>query len=362
MSELYKFGDWHSYTPDIEIEKKDNKYGIIYLPTDETLLPFEYENILINGNAINNFFVVKNGLYGAVHLEGKRDRKNKLFTKKSDLMPYGEKPKLIYDVPCEYDYFVKKPGDNFIFYNSRENVYLNIAPRNTVIRFEETKENYASVWGRKDGILYLVQNGEIQYTEPFNGFRFRWTQDRYEFFDYEKKEGLMCHVIKDKEEFFTKYILVKDEDYLSCGQTIPLPLNMNFDGKIIEFEYYSQKFNTISSSNSELAYETELFGICEKTGIRITYPFAHTLHYVGKNRFIANCESGKFGLCEIKYLGQSETEYGKENLYELFPEFLLDGYDYVNYSGGNIYEFRSDDRSHIRYNTQTGCIEDDPFI
>lgn len=362
MNELYKFGDLYSYTTDIEVVKKKNKYGIIYLPTGETLLPFEYENILINGDAINNFFVVKNGLYGAVHLEGKRGIKNDIFAKKSDLMPYVEKPKLIYDVPCEYDYFVKKICNDFVFYNSRENVYFNTAPRNTVIHFEETRENYASVWGRKNGILYLVQNGEIQYTEPFNGFRFRRTQDRYEFFDYEKKEGLMCHIIENNGDFFTEYILVKDEDYLSFGQTIPLPLSLNFGGKIIEFEYYSQKFNTISSSNSGLAYETELFGICEKTGIRITPPFAHTLRYIGKNRFIANCENGKFGLCEIKYRGQVKTECGRENLYELFPEFLLDGYDYVNYTGGNIYEFRSDDHSHIRYNTQTECIENDPFI
>lgn len=360
MCEFYRFGDLYSYTPDIEVKKKDNKYGIIYLPTGETLLPFEYENILINGYAVNNFFVVKNGLYGAVHLDGKHDSANDLFTEKSDLVPYGEKPKLIYDVPCEYDYFVKKPCNDFIFYSNAENVYLNTALQNTVICFEETKENYASVWGRKDGFLYLVQSGEIQYTEPFNGFRFKWTHDRYEFFDYEKKQGLMCHTVEGNDDFFTRYILVRDEDYTSCGQTVPLPSTLNFNGKIIEFEYYSEKFAAISSI-SRLSYETELFGICEKTGIRITLPFAHTLLYIGKNRFIANCENGKFGLCEIKYRGNIKNKHKNENQYDLFPEFLLDGYDYVNYAGGNIYEFRSNDRSHIRFNAKTGRTEDDPF-
>lgn len=54
--DLYRFGCGYSYTSDIEIEKRENKFGIIYLPTGEILLPFEYENIMINGDAINNFF------------------------------------------------------------------------------------------------------------------------------------------------------------------------------------------------------------------------------------------------------------------------------------------------------------------
>ena len=33
---LYSLGNWYSYTPDIGIEKKDDKYGIVYLPTGET--------------------------------------------------------------------------------------------------------------------------------------------------------------------------------------------------------------------------------------------------------------------------------------------------------------------------------------
>lgn len=46
------------HTPDIEIEKRENKFGIIYLPTGKILLPFEYQNIMINSGAIHNFFVV----------------------------------------------------------------------------------------------------------------------------------------------------------------------------------------------------------------------------------------------------------------------------------------------------------------
>lgn len=46
------------HTPDIEIEKRENKFGIIYLPTGEILLPFEYQNIMINSGTIHNFFVV----------------------------------------------------------------------------------------------------------------------------------------------------------------------------------------------------------------------------------------------------------------------------------------------------------------
>lgn len=57
--DIYKFGNCYTYTPDIEIEKKNGKYGIIYLPTNEIILPFEYDNIMINGEYVNNFFCCK---------------------------------------------------------------------------------------------------------------------------------------------------------------------------------------------------------------------------------------------------------------------------------------------------------------
>ena len=80
-------------------------------------------------------------------------------------------------------------------------------------------------------------------------------------------------------------------------------------------------------------------GYPRKNGTFITLPFAHTLEYVGGNRFIANCEDGKFGLCEVKYHGQVESDCGVENIYGWFPEFLLEGYDFVVCLGKGYYEF-----------------------
>lgn len=40
--DLYRFGHGYSYTPDIEVKKKGDKFGIIYLPTDEILLHSVY--------------------------------------------------------------------------------------------------------------------------------------------------------------------------------------------------------------------------------------------------------------------------------------------------------------------------------
>lgn len=44
--DLYKVGYGESYTPDFKIEKRENKFGIIYLPTGEILLPFEWNGII----------------------------------------------------------------------------------------------------------------------------------------------------------------------------------------------------------------------------------------------------------------------------------------------------------------------------
>lgn len=36
--DLYRFGHGYSYTPDIGVKKKGDKFGIVYLTTDEILL------------------------------------------------------------------------------------------------------------------------------------------------------------------------------------------------------------------------------------------------------------------------------------------------------------------------------------
>lgn len=201
MDNLYKFGSWYSYTPDIEVEKKGDKYGIVYLPTGETLLPFEYENILINDDAVNNFFVVRNGLFGAVHIEGVRDYKDDLFAERADLTPYNEKPTLCCDVPCEYDYFDMLFCGQSVFYNNRENVYLYTADKNTVIHFEKINISDYSIWCRKNDTLFLVSLGEIEYSESFKGFRF-YLSNQYprEYHDYENDDRL----VKADEKFRLK--------------------------------------------------------------------------------------------------------------------------------------------------------------
>ena len=343
---LYNFGNWYSYTPDIEIEKKDNKYGIVYLPTGEALLPFEYENIMLNGDAINNFFVTKNGLQGAIHFEGVRNSKNDLFTESPTLPPYREKPILIYDLPCEYDYFNMIYCGQFVFYNNNENVYLHTDDKNTVIRFEEIHIDNYSVWGKKNDTLYLVSLGEIAYEEPFKGFRFSSTGNlTIAYRDYESNDRLL--VIDEK------YTLVKYSDYLAQSPQ----KNFCFDGRIVEFGYYSEKFDLTSSKKPCLPFTTELYGIREKSGVNVTFPFAHTIQYVGKNRFIVNDIGGKFDLFEIECFGQVETDDGKENLYESSPKLLLGGYDYVYPLGNGCYEFGRENDRPVFYNANDGKIK-----
>ena len=343
---LYSLGNWYSYTPDIEVEKKDDKYGIVYLPTGETLLPFEYENILVNGDAINNFIVAKNGLFGAVHMEGIRDNKNDLFMESPTLPPYREKPILIYDLPCEYDYFNMIYCGQFVFYNNNENVYLHTDDKNTVIRFEEIYIYDYSVWGKKNNTLYLVSLGKIEYEEPFTGFRFRALERTpVEYRDFENNDRL----IKVNE----KFTLITSADYLTHSPQ----KNFCFDGRIVEFGYYSEKFDLTSSKKPCLPFTTELYGIREKSGVNVTYPFAHTIQYVGKNRFIANGIDGKFDLFEIECFGQVETDDGKENLYASCPKLLLKGYDYVYPLGNECYEFIRENDIIVFYNANDGKIK-----
>lgn len=340
--DIYSFNGRCSYTPDIEIEKRENKFGIIYLPTGEILLPFEYENIMINGSAINNFFVVKNGLFGAIHFEGLRNAKYDFFKKRKDLPKYCEKPKLVCDVPCKYDYFRAFGSCESAFFNNQENVYLYTDNKNTVFHFEEIEiDNYHHAWGRKNNTLYLVSWGEIKYKEPFKDFRFYALNNYYAYVDFDKNEKLVN--IEGKMTLL-KYV-----------GTLSLPLEqLCFDGEIIDFEYYSKTF-TVSSQ--EITYnDTKLLGICEKNGKYITFPFAHTLEYVGKNRFIANCSNGKYGLCEIKYRGRVETDCGSENLYDLFPEFILKGYDSVVFIGKGYYEFSKEGEAIVIYNSNNGSM------
>lgn len=49
---------------------------------------------MINGHAVNNFFVVKNGRFGAIHFEGSRNSEDDFCcTERSDLPIYDEIPK-----------------------------------------------------------------------------------------------------------------------------------------------------------------------------------------------------------------------------------------------------------------------------
>lgn len=340
--DLYRFECGDSYAADIEIEKRENKFGIIYLPTGETLLPFEYENIMINGGAINNFFVVKNGQFGAIHFEGARYDENDFYTEISDLSIYDEIPKLVCDVPCEYDYFHVFAYGESVFFNNRENTYLYVGSKNTVIHFEEIHiDSYCSLWGKKNNTLYLVSSGEIEYEEAFKGFRFYAMHNFYAYVDFDNNEKLV--------DIEGKLILMKYSNFASHR-----PQKLRFDDKVIDFEYYSKSF---VMSSQKIDYTSKLLGIREKNGTYITFPFAHTLIYVGRNRFIANCGDGKFGLCEIKYRGQLETDCGVENLYDWFPEFLLEGYDFIVFLGKGYYKFIKEGAEVVIYNTNDGSMK-----
>ena len=114
---------------------------------------------MINGHAVNNFFVVKNGRFGAIHFEGSRNSEDDFCcTERSDLPIYDEIPKPVCDVPCEYDYFHSYTCGESVFFNQQENVYLHVDSKNTVIHFEEMyiDEYSSSFWGKKNNTLYLV--------------------------------------------------------------------------------------------------------------------------------------------------------------------------------------------------------------
>lgn len=98
---------------------------------------------MINGHAVNNFFVVKNGRFGAIHFEGSRNSEDDFCcTERSDLPIYDEIPKPVCDVPCEYDYFHSYTCGESVFFNQQENVYLHVDSKNTVIHFEEMYNVY----------------------------------------------------------------------------------------------------------------------------------------------------------------------------------------------------------------------------
>lgn len=349
MSDLYRFNSWYSYTPDIEIEKKEDKYGIVYLPTGETLLPFEYENIMINGSAVNNFFVVKNGLYGAVHLEGIRNQQCDLFAKRADLAPYNKKPALVCDVQCKYDYFSTLCCGEAVFYNNDENVYLYSGIENTVMSFDEISVDNYTVWAKKDNKLHLASTGEILYSEPFKGFRF--TNTNLSFCTYIDR--------KNHDRLFMKngrYVLLKNHNYLRCSKR----KNLCFDGRIVGFDYYSKNYDLEYSKPAGIKVPIKLYGIREKSGVNITSPFAHTIEYVGKNRFIVNAMDGKFDLIEVECHGQVETEYGKENLYPICPKYLLKKYDYVFPLGKGDYAFIKEGENIVICNTNDADIQETP--
>ena len=275
-----------------------------------------------------------------------RDIKNDLFADRFYLPPYKEKPILIYDLPCEYDYFNMIYCGQFVFYNNNENVYLHTDDKNTVIRFEEIHIDDYSVWGSKNNTLYLVSLGKIEYEEPFKGFRFSRTGNSIiAYRDYESNDRLL--VIDEK------YKLVKYLDYLVHSPQ----KNFCFDGRIVEFGYYSKIFDLTSSVKPCLPFTTELYGIREKSGVNVTLPFAHTIQYVGKNRFIVNDIGGKFSLCEIECCGQVETDDGKENLYASWPKYLLEEYDYVYPIGKGCYEFIKENDRIVFYNANDGKIK-----
>ena len=81
---------------------------------------------MINGHAVNNFFVVKNGRFGAIHFEGSRNSEDDFCcTERSDLPIYDEIPKPVCDVPCEYDYFHSLHAVNRYFStNKRMCIYM----------------------------------------------------------------------------------------------------------------------------------------------------------------------------------------------------------------------------------------------
>ena len=340
--DFYQFAGGYTYTPDVDIKGEDGKYGIVYLPDGEVLLPFEYDDIIINAHEVNHFVVVKNGLYGAVHLEGSRCNKNDLFTARSKLAIYDAKPELIFDLSCKYDHFKSYPWGDLLFYGSEETAYLS-SITNTVIHFEEVNENNYSIWGRRDNTLYLVSNGDVLYSEPFKGFRFRSMGDGSHI-DYETFDRLVD--IKEK------YILMTKEDYSDHK-----PHNkLSFNGKTVSFCYYSQPFAL--TSDSGLKYNINLLGIREKRGTNITLPFAHTLQYVGNNCFIASCENGKFGLFEIKYSDMPKIKCGSGNFCEFFSKFILDGYDFIAPLGKGYYMFIKEGSNVVLYNSNDGSIKD----
>lgn len=173
-----------------------------------------------------------------MHLEGTRQTNNEMFdndifAERNKLAAYISKPVLVCDLPCEYDYFTVLLCGESIFYNNKENVYLYVSNKNTIIHFEEVFVDNYSVWAKKNNTLYLVSIGEIQYSEPFTKFRFTAVQ-RGSFcscIDYENYDKL---IRIDNEENFK---LIKQNQHL-----------VNNPPKVLCFNDKKLNLNTILKS------------------------------------------------------------------------------------------------------------------
>ena len=95
--------------------------------------------------------------------QDKKYIENDFCTENSDLPIYAETPKPVCDIPCEYDYFHVFDYGESAFYNNRDNAYLHVGSKNTVMRFEEILiDDSIRLWGKKNNTLYLG----LSFTTP----------------------------------------------------------------------------------------------------------------------------------------------------------------------------------------------------
>lgn len=101
-----------------------------------------------------------------MHLEGNRQTNNKIlayemFAEREKLTAYVSKPVLICDLPCEYDYFTVLLCGESIFYNNKENVYLYVGNKNTIIHFEELNRFIANCEDGKFSPIEIIYCGQV---------------------------------------------------------------------------------------------------------------------------------------------------------------------------------------------------------
>lgn len=333
---LYNIGKVFSYSPDLCVGTIEGKYGIRYLSDKgDIMLPYEYDNIIIGGWEVNTFIIVKKGKYGIIHFEGERDLSGDIAAPHNQLSLYDKKPKIVFDLPCVYDYFESVLCGTMLFFNESETA-VYIPDSHEIHHCQEAFADSCNIWLQKDNMLYMLDIcGDILYSEPFSGFRF----------SIKEKNGIKYYSDPDKLERLifdgNKYVLAKAHSSIDNV--------LHFSHEDISFSYYTR------DAKSEMpdlckSLNCTLIGIRDSRNINITLPFAFSLKYIGNNKFIVNL-CGEFGVYSVACEGQTgndAVQEEKENIYS--GTFSVEPkYDFSAEIGEGYYSF-SRDSECILYN------------